>query len=86
MLRYTVMVECPDVVQDKFAVGCAIGRLIDNNGWEVIRTYRDDKVKAAITMLGFDRETGAAKACALIDDEGIAGVTVYPTEITKSLE
>lgn len=86
MFRYTVMVECSDIVQDKFAVGSTIGRLIDNNGWEVIRTYRDDVAKAAITVLGFSREIGAAKACALIDDEGIVGVTVYPEEITKSLE
>jgi len=86
MLRYTVMVECGDIVQDKFAVGCTIGKLIDNNGWEVIRSYRDNDAKAIIAILGFTRETGAAKACALIDEEGIVGVTVYSEEITKSLE
>lgn len=85
MIRYTVMIECSDMIQDKFAIGCIIGHLIDNNDWTVIKTYRDNEAKAAITILGFSNELGAAKACSLIDEESIAGITVYAEEITKSL-
>lgn len=84
MITHTVMIECSDIVQDKFAIGCIIGHLIDNNQWEVIRTYRDDEAKALITILGFPNEIGAAKACSLIDEEGIVGITVY-AEVIKSL-
>lgn len=85
MIRYTVMIECSDIIQDKFAIGCVIGHLIENNDWEVIRTYRDNEAKAVITILGFSNELGAAKACSLIDEEGIVGITVYAEEIIKSL-
>jgi len=83
MIRYTVVIECPDMIQDKFAIGCTIGRLIDNNNWQVLKTYRDGKV--TITVLGFSNWEGAKKACDLMDEEGIAGLTVYSEEVIKSL-
>ena len=85
MIRYTVTIECPNIIQDKFAIGCTIGRLIDNNGWELIKTYRDEATKTVITVLGFSSQLGAEKACALMYEEGIAGLTVYSEEVVKSL-
>jgi len=77
MVNYTVVIECSDLIKNKFEIGSVIGRLIRNNGWHVIRTYKDTATRSDFTLLGFGKESAAAKACALIDEEGIAGLTVH---------
>lgn len=81
MVKFTVIIECSGMIKNQFEIGHILGDLIRNNGWHIIRTYKDTETRANFTVLGFTKQVAAEKACALIDEEGIAGLTVHSEKV-----
>jgi len=85
MVKFIVLVECTDLIIDRFNVGRAIGRLVDEYKWNYLGNSRDTSMKSDVTELGFTTRQEAELACEVIDDLGIVGLTTHAEEVVKGL-
>lgn len=85
MIKFIAYVECTDLIEDRFNVGRAIGRLVDKYKWNYLGGSRDTTMKSDVTELGFASREEAELACEVIDDLGVVGLTTHTEEVVKGL-